>query len=341
MADQAMRFPADNGADRQDPLIAPLGTLVDASEIALGERRPPRVLDATRSLHRGTGAARRHRSRQGRDRAESRAHESRVGAADEVHEHRAVCAALVRHRAGHRCAAAVRHEDGELEVDDYTTTFFRNRAFVEGGTLEYKEDMFNAGAIWRIVDDWSVFASYSEGFTLPNVGIPLRNINTPGRTVEGILDLQAIIFDNKEIGFNWRGERASLRRFVLRVRLGLRRFPARRPGDAGLRPRSARRWRSMVSRSPPSYRLTDQLRCQRRYTRTREGKTTGRPAERAAQHRDGRRQHQPRQVQPLGAVGLPAQRATPSWARPRCPGATSTQGQRRRKSTRTAIRCST
>jgi len=29
-----MRFPADNGADRQDPLIAPLGTLVDASEIS-------------------------------------------------------------------------------------------------------------------------------------------------------------------------------------------------------------------------------------------------------------------------------------------------------------------
>jgi iron complex outermembrane receptor protein len=33
LADQAMRFPADNGNDRQDPLIAPLGTLVDQSEI--------------------------------------------------------------------------------------------------------------------------------------------------------------------------------------------------------------------------------------------------------------------------------------------------------------------
>ena len=32
-ARQRMRFPGDNSADRQDPLIAPLGTLVDQSEI--------------------------------------------------------------------------------------------------------------------------------------------------------------------------------------------------------------------------------------------------------------------------------------------------------------------
>jgi hypothetical protein len=35
-------------------------------------------------------------------------------------------------------SGGVRREDGELEVDDYTTTFFRNRAFVEGGKLDYK-----------------------------------------------------------------------------------------------------------------------------------------------------------------------------------------------------------
>ena len=104
----------------------------------------------------------------------------------------------------------MRREDGELSVNDYTTTFFRNRAFVEGGTLDYEEDLFNAGAIWRITDDWSVFASYSEGFTLPNIGIPLRNINRPGQSVEGILDLQAIIFDSKEVGFNWRGDGIGL-----------------------------------------------------------------------------------------------------------------------------------
>ena len=38
-ADQAMRFPADNGADRQDPLIAPIGTAGRSVRDVLGEGR--------------------------------------------------------------------------------------------------------------------------------------------------------------------------------------------------------------------------------------------------------------------------------------------------------------
>ena len=120
-------------------------------------------------------------------------------------------------------SGGMRREDGELEVDDYTTTFFRNRAFVEGGTLDYEEDLFNAGAIWRVTGDWSVFASYSEGFTLPNIGIPLRNINVPGQSVEGILDLQAIIFDNKEVGLQLARLAREPRRSYYESKLGPRR----------------------------------------------------------------------------------------------------------------------
>ena len=100
-----------------------------------------------------------------------------------------------------------RREDGELEVDDYTTTAFRNRVFVEGGKLDYKADLTNVGAIWRITDEWSVFAAYSKGFTLPNVGIPLRNISIPGHNRSpGSCDLQPDHrVDNNEVGFNWRG----------------------------------------------------------------------------------------------------------------------------------------
>ena len=102
-----------------------------------------------------------------------------------------------------------RHEDGKVHVDDYTTTYFRNRAFVKGGDLKYKNDLFNAGVIGRLGGGFSVFGSYSEGFTLPNVGIPLRNVNYPGQSVNGILDLQAVVFKNKEIGANWRGSWGS------------------------------------------------------------------------------------------------------------------------------------
>ncbi|MET0654035.1 MAG: TonB-dependent receptor [Pseudoxanthomonas sp.] len=102
-----------------------------------------------------------------------------------------------------------RREDGELKVDSYTTTPFRNSVFVQGGGVEYTENLVNFGAIWRIGGGWSVFASYGEGFSLPNIGIPLRNINVPGQSVDRIRDIQPIVVDNREYGFNWRGDRGS------------------------------------------------------------------------------------------------------------------------------------
>lgn len=102
-----------------------------------------------------------------------------------------------------------RREDGELHVDSYTTTAYRNSVFVQGGGVEYTENLKNIGAVWRIGGGWSVFGSYGEGFSLPNIGIPLRNINVAGQSVDRIRDLQAIVVDNREVGFNWRGDRGS------------------------------------------------------------------------------------------------------------------------------------
>lgn len=208
-AEQAMRFPADNSADRQDPLIAPIGQLVDQSEV-YSEKEGLRsswtrtdLFAAGLELHVGLDVV--------KDETEQRlALTDRVWVPPMEYKSVAPYVQLSYDIGPVTISGGVRREDGELSVSDYTTTFFRNRAFVDGGTLDYQEDMFNAGAIWRITPDWSVFASYSEGFTLPNIGIPLRNINRPGQSVEGILDLQAIIFDSKEVGFNWRGDRASL-----------------------------------------------------------------------------------------------------------------------------------
>ncbi len=207
-ADQAMRFPADNSADRQDPLIAPIGQLVDQSEVK-SEKKGARtswtrgdLFASGLELHVGLDAV--------EDETEQRlALTNRVWVPPMKYTSIAPYAQLSYDIGPVTLSGGWRREDGELEVNDYTTTFFRNRAFVDGGKLDYEEDLFNAGAIWRITSDWSVFASYSEGFTLPNIGIPLRNINRPGQSVEGILDLQAIVFESKEAGFNWRGSRAS------------------------------------------------------------------------------------------------------------------------------------
>ncbi len=114
-------------------------------------------------------------------------------------------------------SGGVRREDGELTVDNYTTVWAtRNPSVaglggfdVTGGKLKYSESLPNVGVIARIPGGWSAFASYSKGFTLPNVGIPLRNVNVAGRSVAGLYsDLQAVVSDNKEIGVTWRGSNA-------------------------------------------------------------------------------------------------------------------------------------
>jgi iron complex outermembrane receptor protein len=93
--------------------------------------------------------------------------------------------------------------------------------------LSYTANLPNLGVIWRLpFQGWSVFAATGKGFTLPNLGIPLRNIqcsndspegtqpdgcpNDPQANVKGIIDLQAIIVKNDEVGFNWRGATGSL-----------------------------------------------------------------------------------------------------------------------------------
>jgi iron complex outermembrane receptor protein len=209
-ASQAMRYPAEDGIDRQDPDIAPIGDLIDQSEIAT-EKKGMRASWTRPWLFNVEGLE----LRVGVDVVEDEAQQklaitNRVWVPPMVYKSTAPYAQLSYDIGPLTLSGGLRREDGELGVDDYTTTWYRNRVFVQGGTLDYQESLPNLGAIWRVTDQWSVFASYSKGFSLPNVGIPLRNVNTPGVTVEGFVDLQAIVVDNREVGFNWRGERTSL-----------------------------------------------------------------------------------------------------------------------------------
>ena len=203
-ARQAMRFPGDNSADRQDPLIAPLGTLVDQSEIR--SRKYGLRTSYTRPDFLVSGLELRFGVDIVHDTTEQRlAVTNRVWVPPMEYGSVGPYVQITYDTGPVTLTGGWRHEDGTVQVDDYTTTYFRNRAFVRGGELQYRNDLFNAGAVWRIGDGFSAFASYSEGFTLPNVGIPLRNVNVPGKTVEGLLDLQAVIFKNREVGVNWRG----------------------------------------------------------------------------------------------------------------------------------------
>lgn len=208
-ADQAMRYPSEDGSDRQDPLIAPLGTLIDQSEIRAKK-------EGLRSAwSRGDlGGLKGLELRTGVDLVKDTV-DQRLALTDRLwvppmnYKSVAPYAQLSYDIGPVTLSGGLRREDGELQVDSWTSTFFRNRVFVEGGTLSYTANLPNAGLVVRLPAGWSAFASTGKGFTLPNVGIPLRNINRPGQSVAGILDLQAIIVKNTEVGVSWRGKMGS------------------------------------------------------------------------------------------------------------------------------------
>lgn len=212
-ADQAMRYPPEDGNDRQDPDIPPNGPdgrIWDQSEIRSDKRglraswtRPDLFNIEGLELHTGVDWV--------KDTADQRlALTDRLWVPPMEYISLAPYAQLSYEIGPVTISGGLRREDGELNVDSYTTTWYRGRKFVEGGTLSYTDTMKNLGAVWQITPQLSAFVAYGEGFGLPNVGIPLRNVDTDGQTVKGIVDLQPIIVDNKEIGLNWHGKQLSV-----------------------------------------------------------------------------------------------------------------------------------
>lgn len=208
-ADQHTRFlSASNDVGKQDPLFAPLGTLVEASE-TMSQKKGVKTNWSTDQL----AGVKDLELNAGVDVVEDTAQQklaltNRVWVPPMTYKSRAPFAQLSYSAGPVTVSGGVRHEGGELNVNDYTTVYANNRAQVKGGNLEYSASLPNLGAVWRLPQGWSAFASYSKGFTLPNVGIPLRNVKTPGQSVGAMFhDLQAVISDNKEIGVTWRTNR--------------------------------------------------------------------------------------------------------------------------------------
>ena len=210
-ARQAMRYPAENGDDRQDPLIAPLGTLWDQSEI-LAKKKGLRTSWTRSDILEVKGLEFRGGVDFTEDNAQQRlALTDRLWVPPMIYRSVAPYAQLSWDYGPLTLSGGVRRESGNLRVDSYTTTYYRDRVNVTGGKLDYEATLPNIGLVLRLPENWSVFASLGKGFTLPNVGIPLRNINhsSLNTTVAGILDLQPILVRNKEVGVNWRGKTAS------------------------------------------------------------------------------------------------------------------------------------
>ncbi|RUO69616.1 TonB-dependent receptor [Idiomarina ramblicola] len=133
--------------------------------------------------------------------------------------------AQLRYQAnGLTLSGGLRYEYGKLKADDFTTLASYGSVFVEGGEPSFNELLGNLGAVYALNDEWRVFASYSEGFSMPDVGRVLRGISTPNLSVSSFLDLQPVIADNEEVGIEYQGNawNASLSYFRSSSDLGAR-----------------------------------------------------------------------------------------------------------------------
>ncbi|MCH6483395.1 TonB-dependent receptor [Pseudoxanthomonas sp. LH2527] len=212
-ADQAMRYLPENGDDKQlvrvDDDFDEADRIFDQSEIVT-EKKGFRIGWMRPELFNVSGLELRTGIDLVKDTAEQRlALTNRLWVPPMEYESKAPYAQLTWDIGPVTLSGGYRREDGDLHVDSYTTTAYRNAVDVQGGGVQYKENLVNYGAIWRITDEWSVFGSYGEGFGLPNIGIPLRNISVPGQSVDRIADIAAIVVENTEFGVNWRGQRGS------------------------------------------------------------------------------------------------------------------------------------
>ena len=222
---------------KQDPNIAPLGTLFDASELH-SEKSGVRSSWNTDSLAGITGLGLNAGLDVVNDTTEQRlAMTNRLWVPPMNYSSTAPFAQLSYDMGSVTFSGGVRQEQGRLKVDSYTTVWANRPSstntcspttvpctpgyFVTGGTVDYSNTLPNFGLVWRLPDGWSTFASYSKGFTLPNVGIPLRNIAKDGASVATVAGTEAIVSDNKEVGLTWRGKTASMTGSVYRSYSGL------------------------------------------------------------------------------------------------------------------------
>lgn len=111
----------------------------------------------------------------------------------------------------------IRYERARLNIDDFTTLAGND---VNGGSLAYDPVLFNAGAVVHTSASTRLFASFSQGFSLTDIGLYLRS--APDGFTVGNRALQAQTVNNVEVGagVNTRPVRASLSGFYNQSDLG-------------------------------------------------------------------------------------------------------------------------
>ena len=200
--------PASIDPSKQDVTIAPIGTLVDQSEITAKKHGVRSIFVRQDFLVQGleldVGADYLYD-----ETAQGLALTNRVWVPPLKYSSLAPFAQLEYEYGPFTIRGGARSENADLEVDTFKTIAPANTV-VQGGKLSFTQTLYNIGGIYRMGRGWSVYAAYSEGFGVPDVGRALRGINVPNQSLETRGNLTPLIITNKEAGLNWRGKRGSI-----------------------------------------------------------------------------------------------------------------------------------
>ncbi|MBO9709758.1 MAG: TonB-dependent receptor [Caulobacter sp.] len=103
-----------------------------------------------------------------------------------------------------RLNGGARFENVTLKVDDFTTVASYGSRKVGGGSPEFSATLVNGGVVVEPTRGVRFYASYAEGYTVPDVGRILRSINKDGVDVDNFLDISPIVSNNREIGAEYK-----------------------------------------------------------------------------------------------------------------------------------------
>lgn len=110
-------------------------------------------------------------------------------------------------------SAGARYQAGQVTVPSFQTLYETAPAtagvqFIGGGK-NYNTTVYNLGAVYRFLEGWSTFVGFSQGYQLPDIGTVIRNTSKPGQSMSTTAAVAPVVTDSYEAGVNWRGSRAS------------------------------------------------------------------------------------------------------------------------------------
>lgn len=106
-------------------------------------------------------------------------------------------------------SGGARVEFATLRVNDFRTLPSSGNTQVAGGAPSFTEVLPNVGVVVPVTRRFSVYSSFSEGFTMPDVGRVLRAVNVPNQDVDSLVSVSPVVAGNFEIGGDYRIDRAK------------------------------------------------------------------------------------------------------------------------------------